>query len=169
MNSQFGSLTATDAQAPLARALPSAEGARPASEEIEDRFRWAAVDSAATGAISRTQRIEGDLQRSLIALDAALLEDYGVTIQPGSRAGLMRFIRANVVTTKPTLGAEPAGHIVATWRHGQTCISLRFMDAFRFHFALTEPGLPRPTRSWGEAHALTFVAEHPQVGRFISA
>jgi hypothetical protein len=159
MNSEFGSLTSTTPEAwPTRRPRPAFE-----------QRGWQDQPSTATGSISPAQRVARDLQRHLITLEADFLEDYGSEINAGSRAGLLRFIREHAVALRPSIGAEPSGHIVATWRDGPGCLSLRFVDAFRFHFALTEDEGPCPRRVWGTAHVLTFLGEHPRAKRIITA
>ena len=77
-------------------------------------------------------------------------------------------MRYNPEAARPLLGAESTGTLVATWVSGDDCLSLRFLDRFRFHFAITRSSPQGPVRSWGTAYSLTFFAEHPEAKRLAS-
>jgi hypothetical protein len=111
------------------------------------------------------QELLSTVTRRLIELEASFYEDYGAQLDTTSKAGLMCFMRYSPDASFPLLGAESTGKLVATWVHGEECLSLRFLDRYRFHFALTTAITGQPVRRWGTAHSLTFFAEEPDAKR----
>jgi hypothetical protein len=122
-------------------------------------------DAAVSDGPLAEQRRVAVLRQRLIALEAAFYDDYGVTLDSSSRAGLQCLMRYNPALRLPLLGAESSGQIVATWESNGECLSLRFLDRYHFHYALAALHDGAMRRTWGEGHSLAFFAEAPDAKR----
>jgi hypothetical protein len=165
MNSEFAALTSTTSSAAPRRRV---SGSRPqTNEDVFPNFGAARSASAAISEEEFSQQIALQaFERNLIALSAAFHEDYGCELDAGSRAGLERFVRKTPMVSRPSVGAESTGQVIATWRTADGVLSLQFLDRLRFNYALTTHGEAGTERCWGAAHALTFLDEQPLAVRF---
>lgn len=134
---------------------------------------WSEIAIAAAGAavgddlLADQQRLTS-IRRILVALEASLHEDFGVGLDSSSRAGFECLMRYNSTLNQPMLGAESTGRLVATWLSGSECLTIRFMDRFNLQFAFSSTTPEGPSRIWGAAHSLTFLAEYPEAKRLAS-
>lgn len=165
MNSLFGSLTSGEAP-PLPRPRLNTDQSQTQRLDIGHfTLPTASIDDDEL----RRQQAVSELDKALVALGVAFHGDYGMDLDSGSRQGLRRFVRQTPMLSKPSIGAQSNGRIVATWKQGGRILSVEFTDRLRFNFALTieVDGIPR--RSWGTAHALTFFEAQPQAETFVFA
>jgi hypothetical protein len=143
-------------------AKPSRRAKSPATQE-------GAAQLSVASAVVSDQLAQLDLarqfERLLIRLEASYYDDFGSQLDSNSRAGVSRFMRYHANKT-PLLGAESTGRVVATWRNGDECLTLQFLDRFRFNFSFVTA---QKGRRWGTAHALTFFDDFPEARHLVAA
>ena len=159
MDSEFGTLIDDPSMRPRQR--PGLDRQRELSGE-------AAGAAVGEDQLEEQQRREA-VQRELVSTEAAYYEDYGARLNAASWSGFECFMRYNPTVALPLLAAESTGQLVATWTGGDECLSLRFVDRYRFHYAITATSPQGLLRRWGTAHALTFFAEHPDAERLATS
>lgn len=165
MNSESATLTSGMGSAAPRRKI---SGSRPqTNQDVFLNFDAARIASAAISEEQFNQQLELQaFERNLVALNAAFYEDYGGELDSDSRAGLERFVRKTPMVSRPSVGAESTGQVIATWRTAEGVLSLKFLDRLHFNYALTTHGETGTERCWGAAHALTFFDEQPLALRF---
>lgn len=126
--------------------------------------------SAAIGEdlIAQQRRMQ-EIGRRVVELEALYFDDFGRELNAESRTAFECFMRFNPWFGYPLLGAEESGVLVATWVKDRECLSIRFVDRYRLHFALTTVVNGQPECQWGNGDLATFPAErHPQAKRIAS-
>lgn len=119
--------------------------------------------------IAEQQRAQ-EVRRRVIELEALYFDDFGREFNPASRAAFECFMKFNPWFALPLLGAEESGMLVATWTQNQECLSIRFVDRFHLHFALTTLVGGQSVHQWGTETLATFPAErYPKAKRIASA
>jgi hypothetical protein len=107
------------------------------------------------------------ISERIMALERAFFEDYGKALKKESWAAFECFMKYNPSAATPLIGAEEAGVIVATWRKGAECLSLRFSDRYRLSFAVTFRSGKDLQRRWGPATLATVLSECPEARRLV--
>ena len=86
------------------------------------------ADSAGT---SRSASVEKRLRE----LQSQFVDDYGSEIKPISTFALRALLRSAPGVRAPSLSADPAGQLIATWWKGGASISLRLLRSTDIHYA----------------------------------
>lgn len=132
-------------------------------ETLEFSERVASSSSISEAEINAAHQKDA-LSKELVALDSAFYEDYGQPLNSESRLGVECFFKYHAQVGFPMLSAESSGAILATWSKGNQHVTLRFLDKYHLHFAITT-GVQR---TWGEGHAVAFLASHPEASDIIA-
>lgn len=129
------------------------------------------VSIESSGIIGPTQRAAQSAKHKiaikLTELGSLFFEDYERMLSAESVQGLTEFLSALPNPAVPSLAAESSGAIVATWRKGNRCASLKFLDETQFHYALaieTPQGITRP---WGTSDRSAFFSKQPHAREII--
>lgn len=76
-----------------------------------------------------------DIEPRLRELQAQFIDDYDSQLQQSSIFALKVILASAPGIRRPTLSAEPSGHLIATWRNGTASLSLRLLSGAELHFA----------------------------------
>lgn len=158
--SSFGSFDDVRRPASSAELRRRATPARTQSNALPEFDASGASGSVGVDLFGEQARSDA-LKRSLVALEAAYYEDFGKPLSAPSRAGLLAFDRYCGPASMPLLGAEDDGSVVATWDAPVGCLTIRFVDRLRFHFALAEGDGLAARRHWGPGYVLDFMERFP--------
>lgn len=108
--------------------------------------------------------------RSLVRdVNAAFYEDFGAGMNSQSVKGFLKLVKHFEPRGSQTLGADSTGRLVATWRSGEDALTLEFVTAFRFKYAITATKDGEVIRRWGTNYLPTFLAAEPLAARFLKA
>lgn len=149
------------------RALLMAANADESVSAIQARGAEPRLSAAVGGAMIYDERRAAALVNVLVTLDAAFYEDYEELLCDESRAGFESFMKYHRWARMPLLGSESTGKIVGTWKSGDECLSIRFVERHRFHYAITTRGQDGLRRDWGHSNIVTFFDEHPSAKRLV--
>jgi hypothetical protein len=114
------------------------------------------------------QRRKIDFRRRVVELESRYFEDYETPLPPAVRAGFECFMEYHPMIAMPLLGAEPSGAIVATWKKGTECLSVRFVDRYHVDFAVAFNNGHEDVRHWGKSSLALVFDECPEVRRLSS-
>jgi len=105
------------------------------------------------------------IRRRLRALAQAYFDDYAQMIDQESEKGFLCLMEYHPRLAIPLISAESTGLITATWVKGVECVSLRFIDRHRLHFALTYAIAGQIKREWNDSSLATVFESAPNAKR----
>lgn len=89
----------------------------------------------------------------LVAIETALYEEVGTSLQPESRLCVLRLLACCLTLRIPSISAQPDGVLLCTWRGaGGERLSVRCVSNSDIHFSLIGPKVPAGqvrAHAWG--------------------
>lgn len=169
----FGGLTANGSRPPQQQrqfgftryvAAVPVEPLEFADSDVEDEgdVTWKDLSIAVVAALPASNALaENSIEPRLRELQTQFLEDYSKEIRQASVFALRVLLASTRGLRKPILSAAPSGNLIATWRKGDSSLSLRLIGVMEVHFAYGGAAAENEAvaHPYGTAKAATFFAE----------
>ncbi|MBF9264561.1 hypothetical protein [Paracidovorax cattleyae] len=137
-------------------------------DPFEAGLKFSAPSAISEAELAAGQRVQ-KLQRVIRDVNAAFYEDFGRSIDAESAKGFEKLVKRFEAKGVQSVSAASSGRIVATWRTDEGALTLEFLNAFKFKFAITCINDGQTIRRWGTDHLLNFLTAEPLATRFLKA
>lgn len=129
--------------------------------EFEVDGQTEAVDESTAPTLNEDPRLV-ELRNRLVAYEPLFFDDYGRSLDAGSKRGLERFLAAHGEIAVPSISAESTGLLVASWAKGMEAIVIRFLNRTNVNFALVLADGNHVSRPWGNGTCFDLFTRVPR-------